>query len=77
MFKKGMVAAREVLKDDKFAQANVGSSSGMRALFEMPEEVFTALLMQLDEEEMVWFKTKEGGRWFAKTFPTFAYPSKV
>lgn len=51
-------------------------SSDMRGLFEIPEDLHTAFVMALDEEEIVWFKTTEGGRWFARTFPEFALPNR-
>jgi hypothetical protein len=43
-----------------------------RALFEMPVELYGFITQNLSPEQFVWFKTKEGGRWFAKTFKSYA-----
>lgn len=79
LFKDGMQHVRGTLKDEKF-----GTTEGttMRALFEMPVDLSEMLIMQLSEEEMEWFKAggidrKEGGRWFAKTFPVFRLADSV
>lgn len=47
-----------------------------RALFEMPENLHGLIAMNLEPQELVWFKTKDGGRWFAKTFDKYALVSK-
>lgn len=43
-----------------------------RVLFEMPVELYGFITQNLTPEEFVWFKTKEGGRWFAKTFTSYS-----
>ena len=43
-----------------------------RALFEMPVGLYGMLTQNLSPEEFVWFKTKEGARWFAKNFKNYA-----
>ena len=48
-----------------------------RKLFEMPETLFTILTMKLSEEDMKWFRTKEGSRWFAKQYPQFRTSSRT
>lgn len=80
-FKVQTESLRRTLKDQKFAEAK-GTGSEMRALFEMPETLHTILVNNLDDAEMDWFKSggidhKEGGRWFAKSFPEFRIPSNV
>jgi hypothetical protein len=80
-FKIGMAAVRASLIDE-----NAHTSSdvyGARALYEMPETLQTMLIMGLTEEEMIWLKSgiksnpNQGGRWFAKHFPTFAITNKI
>jgi hypothetical protein len=43
-----------------------------RALFEMPETLANVLFSNLTPEQLVWFRTKTGSRWFARTYPKFA-----
>ena len=80
-FKWGMNAVRAQLKDEEFG--TMGSKHGARALYEMPENLQTMLIMGLSEEEMIWLKSgiktnpNQGGRWFANTFKEFRIPSKV
>lgn len=61
------------LNRDQYASIE---SSEMRGLYEIPEDLHQAFVMALDAEEITWFKTKDGGRWFARTFPQFALPEK-
>lgn len=67
------IAMKRSLKRDEYATIE---GSDMRGLFEIPEDLHTAFVQALDEEEIVWFKTKEGGRWFARTFPEFSLPDR-
>lgn len=73
-FVKG-VAMMRALTQDEFA--TLYGSHDTRALFEMPEDLHNDLVMGLNEEEMVWFKSKIGGRWFAKTFKDFALAESI
>ena len=57
--------------------ATLEGSEYQRALFEIPETLSTMLIMSLEEEETVWFKTKQGAHWFCKTFPVFQLPRYV
>jgi len=42
-----------------------------RKLFEIPETLYAILKVRLDEDGWLWFKSKEGSRWFAKKFVEF------
>lgn len=44
----------------------------VRALYETPETLQGLLVHNLTEDQIGWLKSKEGGRWFATTFPVFA-----
>lgn len=48
-----------------------------RALYEIPEKLSTMIFQELSEEELNYFKSKQGGRWFAKSFPQFALATKI
>lgn len=43
-----------------------------RALFEMPVGLYEVLMKTLKPEQMIWFNTKEGSRWFAKNFQAYS-----
>lgn len=43
-----------------------------RILFEMPETLYGFIATNLSPEEFTWWSTKEGSRWFAKTFKKFS-----
>lgn len=75
-FKFGMRKKRESLQDSKFAQIK-NSDFIERALYEMPETLFELLTNRLDLEEINELKTKDGGRWFAKTFKDFRISEKI
>lgn len=48
-----------------------GSNLIERKLFEMPETLYIIFELKMDKAELEWFKTKEGSRWFVKTYPQF------
>ena len=78
---KGIQATREMTKDD-YASFFDESSSENRALYEISETLHGMFVNALSEEELKWLKSgglnhKEGGRWFARTFPEFALPTKI
>jgi hypothetical protein len=78
LLKKAVQFKREALADPKFAKSEqAGQSSDMRGLFEISETLQMMLVNGLTEDETVWFKTTQGGRWFAKTFGEFALPNYV
>lgn len=46
---------------------------------EYPEILDTMFITRLDAEELKWFKTKKGIRWFTKVYPAFGikFVSKI
>lgn len=70
---EGVIMQRE-MQTDELGTLNVELSGAapQRALYEIPENLFNALLKQLDEEELTYWKTKEGARWFIKAAPEFS-----
>lgn len=78
---------REMIKDGYLDEDSLDLSGGddqRRALYEMPVTLFQNLAANLTEDQMLWLKSggrnkKEGGRWFAKTFPEFSLvdPNKI
>lgn len=73
-FKEGVKMTRKFTKDDF---ATLYGSNDSRALYEMPEKLYEEMIISLDEDEMVWFKSKIGSLWFARTFKDFALANKI
>lgn len=48
-----------------------------RALFTISEKLNAMIEKKLSTDELVEFKTKDGGRWFAKEYPQFSLTKKV
>lgn len=48
-----------------------------RPIHEISETLFTILHRRLTEEQLAWFGSKQGARWFAKTFPEFSSVEKL
>jgi hypothetical protein len=74
------IQMKKELTRDKYASIE-GMFDG-RALYEIPETLHNMLAHSLIQEDIVWLKSgghdrKEGGRWFAKTFPEFALPDYI
>lgn len=62
---------------DKFGSVrggDAGKDHGMleRALFEISETLSVIIYKKLSSEEFAWHTSKEGGRWFQKTFKEFS-----
>lgn len=70
---KNSIAEHRKMAVDEFAS----TTNHSRALHEMPETLYTMLVMQLDEGEMQEFKSIKGSRWFARAFPVFALPNSI
>lgn len=68
---KTLVAQKKRTLHTQFGELR-GDHAMNRILFEIPETLNNLLIKNLDTNQMIWFKTKEGARWFAKTFPPFA-----
>lgn len=47
-------------------------ASAQRVLYEIPEKLYQSIHTTLDGEELTYFKSKEGARWFTKNVPQFA-----
>lgn len=71
---KDGIQMKHQLTHDEYASLE---GSEMRALFEIPETLSVMFTTELDEEETIWFKTKQGAFWFAKTFKVFALPTNI
>jgi hypothetical protein len=67
--RKAVDMKRKLLQDPRFG---TGENIDMRALFEISETLSTSLIRGLDTEASNWFKSKEGGRWFARTYGEFS-----
>lgn len=54
-----------------------GSEMVGRKLFEMPEDLYAMMKVNLDDGGFTWFRSKDGAQWFAQTFPKFRSSKKV
>lgn len=54
-----------------------GNEAIERKLFDMPATLHTMIFDKLDSEETKWFRTKLGGRWFARNFKEFRASIKL
>jgi len=63
----------------KEANAFASSTSDVveRKIFEIPDTLYSMLKIRLSDEDMDWFRTKEGARWFAKSFKDFRSSEKI
>lgn len=67
---------RKQLVRDEFASIK-GTMYLQRAILSIPEKLNVAIIKNLTEEELKYWKSKECARWFAKTFPIFSLPKKI
>lgn len=70
------VKQKSGLQANEFASVS-GDHVMERALHEIPENLFSALIVKLDTREFEYFSSKKGSRWFAKTFNEFALPKAI
>lgn len=68
------IAIRRSMLANDFATMAGGD---MRGIHEMPDTLHELLIAGLSLESLQWFKTTEGARWFAKTFPEWSLPQKI
>lgn len=69
---KDLLKAIQIQKDNlKSDMAEIEGHAVKRALFTISEKLSTMIAMKLDSQELEYFKTLEGGRWFAKEFGQF------
>lgn len=71
---KAIELQKQNLKSD-FAE--IEGHSIKRALFTVSEKLASMIALKLDSEEAIYFKSLEGGRWFAKEFPQFRISKEV
>ena len=71
------IADNRKLQENEFASLRKEHNMIERALFELPETLSTMLIKELSGDELTFFKSKQGGRWFTKTFPQFALAVKI
>lgn len=74
LFQSAMQMKKDTLRDE-FGKPE--GSEYHRALLELPEVLHNDFIMRLAVEQMIWFKSKEGAHWFARTFPLFCLPNKI
>lgn len=74
LFCKANETFKRTIRDD-FATSG-GQITG-RMILETPEKLYLALLNELDTDELTFYKSSAGARWFAKTFKEFAVPDKI
>lgn len=70
---ESVIMLRQV-QNDEFASVK-GEHDGpgiQRILHEIPEKLYMSFVKELDGDELNYWKSKEGGRWFCKTFPMFS-----
>lgn len=65
---------RESSQDD-FGTTNTKTLE--RAIHEISDTLDGMFMKELSEAELLWFRSKEGGRWFAKTFNEFSLVNKI
>lgn len=66
---------RKALADPQFAAME--ASPDHRALYEISLTLQEAIISNLSNDGLTWFKSKEGGRWFANEFKEFSLPSSI
>ena len=75
-YKQSLAVQKDTLVDSKFAQVK-NTDFLLRKLTEYPENLFFLIQNALTEDEKEWWRTKEGGRWFAKSFKQFSVADKI
>jgi hypothetical protein len=65
------------IQANEFSSLKQDNGMVQRALFEIPENLYSSIIKTLDDNQLKYFKSKECARWFAKTFPEFALAQKI
>jgi hypothetical protein len=68
------VAIKKGMTKDEYHRVD---NSSMRGLFEISETLSSMLTDRLKPDAIVWFKTIEGGRFFASEYKEFALPNYI
>lgn len=70
---EGVIMQRQLIEDETGKLKGEHQGAGLqRVLFECPEKLYQTFVASLDGDELNYFKSVEGGRWFTKQFPQFA-----
>lgn len=70
---EGVIMQRKMLADETGkVRGEHSGASAQRALFECPEKLYQTFVDGLDSDELNYFKSIEGARWFTKSVPQFA-----
>jgi len=75
-FLKAIRVKREALKDDKLGTMK-NTDMIERVLYEIPASLFDILTRRLDVQELKELRTKQGARWFAKTYPQYRLVKQI
>lgn len=68
----GVIMQRQMLQDETASiKGEHSGASTQRQLLELPEKLYMSISNVLDGEELTYFKSKEGSRWFSKKVPEF------
>lgn len=70
------IEEKRKLQKNQFSEVK-GSDMVERALYETPETLFNMFLKSLSMDAHNWLSSKDGGRWFAKTFDVFKLADKI
>lgn len=69
------IKGKRKLTHDEFASVESTKEKYVeRGLYEIPETLSIALILELNDGAITFLKTKQGGRWFARRYPEFALP---
>lgn len=79
---KEYVAVCSQIKEHRELQKNKFASTGKDTYIsqlatEVPETLDNLIQLGLDEEEWIYYKSKEGTKWFAKRFKEFSPAIKI
>lgn len=62
---------RKMIRDGDYARA-FWAGGDARPMYQVAERIQTSIAMMLTPDELTWFKSREGGRWFITQFPVFS-----
>lgn len=65
-----VIMQRQLQKDE--LASTKGEHVLGRKLYEISEKLYMSFVKELDSDELAYFKSTEGARWFTKTFTQFA-----
>ncbi len=74
---KGQNIKRSHSQKNKFASVGKGQGALERKITEVPETLFTMMTVNLPLEDMEYYKSKNGTRWFAGQFPEFRIAGRI